>query len=160
LTAGDDSRSDDPRSDKQGEHPRPLPLYLRPRYVAIVFVGGAVGTTARYLVGLFVPVVANLPLATLSVNLVGAFLLGLLLEGLARRGPDHGSRLNLRLLLGTGFMGGFTTYSSFAVETTELLGTGHVWLGIGYALLTVIAGFFAAMFGVWLAARAHRVRTR
>lgn len=136
--------------------PDARPLYLRPRYILLVGIGGAAGTLARYLISLVMPEAFGLPWPTLTVNLIGAFLLGMLLEGLARRGHDEGRRRMLRLLLGTGFMGGFTTYSSLAVETEQLLRAGRVWEAIGYGLITVVIGLLAAFFGMWIAAVHHR----
>ncbi|MEO8907266.1 MAG: fluoride efflux transporter CrcB [Microbacteriaceae bacterium] len=132
------------------------PLYLRPWNILLVGVGGAAGTLARYLVSLAVPEALQLPWPTLTVNLLGAFLLGILLEGLARRGRDEGRRRMLRLLIGTGFMGGFTTYSTLAVETEQLLRAGRVWESIGYGLTTVTVGLLAALLGMWIAAVHHR----
>jgi CrcB protein len=81
------------------------------------------------------------------VNVAGAFALGLLLAALARRGPDRGRRRMLRLLLGTGLLGGFTTYSTLAVDTAGLLGAGGLVAGGGSALLTVVAGLGGAALG-------------
>ncbi|MFC4244073.1 fluoride efflux transporter FluC [Gryllotalpicola reticulitermitis] len=132
------------------------PLHLRPIPVLLVFIGGCLGTYARYAVELF-GTPWGLPLPTLGVNLVGAFLLGVLLEGLLRRGPDVGWRQRLRLLLGPGFMGGFTTYSTFAVETVLLTGQGRYVTGFGYAVVSLICGVAAAAAGVWVAANLFRV---
>ena len=124
----------------------------------VVFVGGAAGTFARYGVALAVPVREGWPLATLTVNVVGAFLLGLLLEGLARAGPENPARRRWRLLLGTGVLGGFTTYSSLAVETERLLASGRAGLAVGYALTSLVVGLAAAAAGVAVAARGRRWR--
>ena len=80
-------------------------------------------------------------------------MLGLLLELLSRRGPDVGARRLLRLGLGTGVMGGYTTYSTFALETVRLLEGGALLLGIGYALGSVLLGLAAAWAGTLLAIR-------
>jgi len=130
---------------------RPSPLHLRPLPVLLVFIGGAVGTFTRWAVELF-GTPWGLPFPTLAVNVVGAFLLGLLLEGLLRRGPDTGWRQRVRLLLGPGFMGGFTTYSTFAVETMLLTEQGRYVTGFGYAIVSLIFGVAAAAAGVWVAA--------
>jgi fluoride exporter len=132
------------------------PLHFRTLPVLLVFVGGAVGTFARCAVELLGTPWA-LPLPTLGVNLVGAFLLGVLLEGLLRRGPDVGWRQRARLLLGPGFMGGFTTYSTFAVETTLLTEQGRYVTGFGYAIVSLVFGVAAAAAGVWVAASAVAV---
>ena len=119
-----------------------------------VFIGGAAGTTLRYLVSLAVPT----PFGTLAVNLVGAFALGLLLEGLALRGPDAGLRRRLRLTLGTGLLGGFTTYSAFAVETARLADDGAIPAAIAYALGSVAVGVAAAALGILVARRLRAPR--
>lgn len=135
-----------------------LPLHLRPGAIALVFVGGAVGTLARYLLALALPPVGGLPIATLLVNVVGAFLLGVLLGGIAKRGAESRRGRTLRLLIGTGVMGGFTTYSTLAVETAQLIGGGNGWLGAGYALGTLVIGLGASLLGI--AAGAALVRPR
>ena len=73
----------------------------------VVALGGAVGTLARYGLSHAVPDTGGVPVATLVENVVGAFLLGLLLEALARSGPDVGRRRLARLGLGTGLLGAF-----------------------------------------------------
>ena len=139
--------------------PRPArPLHLRPSAMLVVFAGGAVGTFTRYLIALALPAVGGLPIATLIVNLVGAFLLGMLLGGLARRGDESRRGRTIRLLIGTGFMGGFTTYSSLAVETTQLVGGGSGWLGAAYAIGTLIVGLGASLAGIQLGAVITRPR--
>lgn len=129
------------------------PPYLQGRLAGLVFLGGAAGTLARWATGLAVPHVARVPLATLAVNVVGAFVLGALLEHLARRGPDEGRRRALRLTLGTGFCGGFTTYSALANDTDTLLRQGPVGHALAYAGATLVLGFAASALGIALARR-------
>jgi CrcB protein len=88
-----------------------------------------------------------LPLGTLLVNVTGSFALGALLTVLALRGDDSGRRREARLLLGTGVLGGYTTYSALAVETDTLLRDGHVALGAAYAIGSVVLGVLAATAG-------------
>ncbi|GAA4162870.1 hypothetical protein GCM10022286_22440 [Gryllotalpicola daejeonensis] len=131
----------------------PNPLHTRPLPVLLVFLGGALGTVSRYLLGLAIPTLGpGFPLPTFLVNLVGAFALGLLLEGLLRGGNDVGWRQRVRLLLGPGFMGGFTTYSSLCVETVLLTENGHYFVGGLYAVASLLLGVAAAAGGVWVAA--------
>jgi CrcB protein len=92
------------------------------------------------------------PLHTLAINVVGSLLLGVLLERLARRGPSP-SRTRLRLLLGTGALGGFTTYSALSVSTAQLLLGGFPAAAAAYALGTVVLGLLAAAVGIALSAR-------
>ena len=131
-------------------------VHLRPAMLAVVAVGGAVGTAAREALALVVPTVGGLPLAILLINLSGAFALGLLLEALLRLGPDTGGRRLARLTLGTGFCGGFTTYSTLTVGTAGLLQDGATGLGIGYAVGSVLLGAVAAWAGVLVGARGAR----
>lgn len=117
--------------------------------IGLVMIGGAIGTGIRFVVTEFLPVSA-VPLVTLMINVIGAFLLGVLVEGLARRGPDHGPRRLVRLGLGTGVLGGFTTYSALATQTVSLF-SGHPGLSGGYALATVLIGAVASTAGISLA---------
>lgn len=127
---------------------------MRGSRTAVVFVGGALGTAIRAaLEAAFPAQPGGWPWATFLINVSGAFVLGLLLETLSRRGPDAGARQLVRLGLGTGVMGGYTTYSTFAVETVRLIGTGAVLAGFGYALGSVLLGLAAALAGTRLAVR-------
>ena len=93
------------------------PLHLRPSSLAWVFAGGVVGTALRYLIEDLLPHdPSGWPWATFLINLAGAFILGALLEGLARLGDDSGWRQRARLCAGTGGCGAFTTYSTLALE--------------------------------------------
>lgn len=133
------------------------PLHLSPRALAAVAVGGAVGAPLRWGLSLALPGPASgWPTATFVTNLAGALALGLLLEALARRGPDVGRRRAVRLAVGTGLLGAFTTYSTFALEVDGYLRDGRVALGVGYALATVCAGLLVAAAGVAVGARAGR----
>ena len=100
----------------EGPLGRPVPVHLRPAFIGLVALGGALGTLARFGVERLLGTSEGLPVGTLTVNLVGAFVLGALIEGLALRGSDAGRRRAARLLAGTGVLGGFTTYSALAVE--------------------------------------------
>ena len=131
------------------------PVHLRPRYLVLVGLGGALGTAGREGLGLVIPTLGVVPLSTWCVNVAGAFLLGMFLEALSRRGPDEGRRRSVRLLVGTGFLGGFTTYSALATETGLLLNTGSVGWAIGYSVGTVVLGGLASWLGIIVAARIH-----
>ncbi|MGV9711711.1 fluoride efflux transporter CrcB [Gordonia sp. NPDC003424] len=135
------------------------PLHWRPAAMVLVLIGGAVGTGLRYWVEELLPAVGTgWPWGTFTVNLVGAFVLGVLLEGLAVLGDDDGWRRRARLLLGTGFCGSFTTYSSFALEMSLLARDGAVPVAIGYGVTSVVAGVVCAWLGIATAGAALRRR--
>ena len=130
------------------------PAYLRPALIGLVMLGGTVGTTLRAGVAQAFPTASGgWPWATFGVNILGAFLLGALSEGLAALAPQDPRRRALQLALGTGLLGGFTTYSSFAVETLTLITHGSAYLALGYAALSVATGFGAAFVGMSLGRR-------
>jgi CrcB protein len=135
-------------------------VHLHWRYIALVFVGGALGTTVRYLVAAAIPPVAGLPIGTFVINIVGAFVLGMLLETLALRGSDTGMRRNARLFAGTGILGGFTTYSAFAVDADGLIMAQNLGGSILYAIVTIVVGALASVAGIALAARLGRMAAR
>ncbi|MFZ4896524.1 fluoride efflux transporter FluC [Plantibacter sp. Mn2098] len=136
------------------------PIHLRWQYLALVAAGGTIGTAAREALSLAIPPVSGIPVAILSINVAGAFTLGVLLEALARRGPDAGTRRTLRLFLGTGFLGGFTTYSALAADTAVLLVNGDTGTGVLYALATVLLGAAASTAGIAAGTELHRRHTR
>lgn len=137
------------RTPARGRRPA---LHRRFRLLAVIFVGGAVGTLARAVLEDAVPTAPDaVPWMTLAVNVFGSFVLGLLLETLARTGPDSDWRRVVRLGLGTGVLGGFTTYSTFAVETVERLPPQAPLVGLAYAVTSVILGVCAAAVGYRLA---------
>ncbi|MES2046053.1 MAG: fluoride efflux transporter CrcB [Pseudomonadota bacterium] len=110
----------------------------------LVMLGGAFGSGARYLTGiamlrLFGP---NYPVGTLTVNLVGGLLMGLLVGVLARLSvPGE----NWRLLTAVGVLGGYTTFSSFSLDVANMLQRGDLTTAMGYILISVI-GSIAALF--------------
>lgn len=128
------------------------PAYLRPGLVALVGLGGALGTGARYGLATALPTGSGWPTATFAANLLGAFLLGVLLEGVVRRGPETPRARAVRLALGTGFLGGFTTFSSLAIEVERFAARGDAALGAAYGLVSVALGFGFAFGGVVAAA--------
>lgn len=133
----------------------PRPIHLRPGALMLVFVGGTLGTAARESLSLVLPPIDGIPYAIFGINITGALLLGVLLESLVRRGPDRGGRQRLRLLLGTGLLGGFTTYSALATDTAHLIGSGSVGAGVAYGVGTVLLGAVATWVGIALASAAH-----
>lgn len=132
------------------------PLHLRLPYLGLALIGGSLGTATREAISLAVPDVAGIPVAILAINILGSFSLGVLLSGLSRLGPDVGMRQKVRILAGTGFMGGFTTYSALATDAANLLGEGRVSAGILYGLATVVIGGLATLAGIALASARRR----
>ncbi len=124
---------------------------LRGSSLALVWAGGTAGTAARYSIGRVAPHLFGVPVATIGINVLGAFLLGLLLETLSRD-PATVSP-SARLLLGTGFLGGFTTYSALAVDTLTVLGHGQVGSGLSYAFGTLLMGAVACWAGIGIGVR-------
>ncbi|MDP4334503.1 CrcB family protein [Curtobacterium sp. A7_M15] len=124
--------------------------------LAVVALGGAIGTGVRAVLAAAFPAVGGISWAIFTINVVGAFCLGLLLEALAHRGPDVGRRRRLRLFVGTGILGGFTTYSTLADDTAQLLDAGRWGAGSGYALLTVVTGLVAVVAGIGIAGLVRR----
>ena len=120
-----------------------------------VCLAGALGTGARYLVGLWATerLGAGFPYGTLAVNVVGCFLIGLVMQTAVMVAEFPPA---LRLALTTGFMGGLTTYSSFAYDTARMAQGGDRAGAVGYFALTTAACFVAVLLGVTLARVAVR----
>ena len=101
--------------------------------IGLVALGGAFGAALRYAVSEFLTS-DTFPYATLSVNLVGSFLLGILTVGLAQNLLTS----NMALLLGTGVLGAFTTMSTFSVETIQMFDQGDTASAMVYVLITMM----------------------
>lgn len=124
---------------------------VTPSVVGVIALGGGLGSVLRYAMGRMVPTGAGgFPVATLVTNLVGSFLLGALVIAVTEVWRPH--RL-VRPALGTGLLGGFTTFSSFAVELRAL---PHP-VALGYLLASVVGGIVLAATGMsavrWLEPR-------
>lgn len=115
----------------------------------LVMLGGGIGAGARHLVNQAVPRIAGsgFPWATVTVNIVGSMLMGILIGILARRSGDTNG---LRLLLATGVLGGFTTFSAFSLDFVSLWQRGETHLAVGYVALSVIGALLAIFAGLWL----------
>ncbi len=114
----------------------------------LVAAGATAGTLLRASIELVFPhAPGEWPWATFVINVVGSFALGALIEALALSGPDTGRRRMLRLGVGTGMIGGFTTYSTFVVEIDQLATAGAVSMSVVYALVSVVLGVVAAAIG-------------
>ena len=119
-----------------------------------VAIGGAFGAALRYHFGramtawLGAAPMSAFPFATLAVNAIGSLLMGLLAGWLAARGASDGGQL--RLMLGVGLLGGFTTFSAFSLELVLLVQRGQLAVATLYALLSVALGVFGLFTGLVL----------
>ena len=111
------------------------------RNILWVALGGAAGSVMRYLVSRWL--VAPFPWGTFTVNIVGSLLIGLLV-GLASK---EALSAEMRLLLVTGFCGGFTTFSTFANESYGMLESGHVLTAAFYVSASIFVGILAVYIG-------------
>ncbi|MCM0641311.1 fluoride efflux transporter FluC [Cellulomonas wangsupingiae] len=136
-------------------HAAPHRVTLRWSAIGLVLVGGAAGVAAREGLSLAVPDVDDIPVVIPVVNLLAAFALGYLYEGVARALPGTPLAGRLKLLLGTGFCGGLSTYSSLATDTAVLLDHSRGGIAVTYALGTVVLGALATLAGIALGSHLH-----
>ncbi|MEY9485138.1 CrcB protein [Streptomyces calvus] len=124
--------------------------------VAAVAAGGALGAAARHAASLLWPAVGAFPWTTLVVNVLGCAVIGVFMVAVTEVWTVH--RL-LRPFFGTGVLGGFTTFSTYAVDVTRLLADGHARTGLVYLAVTVPAALLAAWGGAAVTRRlASRIR--
>jgi len=130
-------------------HPRADHPHHGPGPMAAIAGGGALGTLARYGIERAVATDAlGFPWATLTVNVIGSFVLGVAMTLVSERWP--GDRW-LRPLVAVGFCGGFTTFSTFALEIDQRARHGHPGTALGYLVASLLAGLGAALVGITLA---------
>ncbi len=117
--------------------------------IALVALGGAIGSVARYLVAVWSARLAGpgFPWGTLTVNIVGAFLIGLTVEVIARR---FDASAEMRVFLVTGVIGGFTTWSSFTLDAVALFERGDLGLSALYLASSLVVSFAAIFAGLAL----------
>jgi CrcB protein len=121
------------------------------RLLLLACAGGALGSGARYLVyvgfgrwvGLASPHAAAA--ATMAVNIIGSFLMGVVIEAVALR--YHGS-LEVRTFLATGFLGGFTTFSAFSMDFVHMMQRGETGMAITYGFVSVAVAILALYAGM------------
>jgi len=120
--------------------------------IAIVALGGACGAVARYWIGWWVATrwPGPLPLGTIIINLSGSFLLGLALTALPRLSAHPEA---LRLFIGVGFLGAYTTFSTFEYETLRLFEEGKIGSGLLNIALSLLLGLLAVWAGATLGRR-------
>ena len=115
--------------------------------VLLVGLGGGTGAAARYLVDLLATRMFGLafPVGTMAVNVIGSFLMGVLVVWLAKRGEASDA---MRLMLGTGFLGGFTTFSTFSLNAVTLWEREAYSLATLYVAGSVVLGVAALLAGL------------
>jgi CrcB protein len=118
----------------------------------LILAGGGAGSLARYLAGSAISAKfgARFPLGTMVVNVTGCFLIGLIMTLLTERWQPHP---NWRLALVVGFLGGYTTFSSFEWETFAAVRDGGFWIGLGNIVGSVTLGYAAVWVGAMLGRR-------
>ena len=109
----------------------------------LVGIGGFIGTVFRYLIGLL-PVETNsgFPIKTLMINIAGSFCIGLI-TALAVKNKELND--HIVLMLKVGVCGGFTTFSTFAYESTDLIKIGHVVIAVAYVCTSIVLGVMAVL---------------
>lgn len=116
--------------------------------VTALSIGGALGVNARYFLAIAIDRVVDnrFPWATFAINMTGAFVLGLLSTLMAKYGPHHPARL----LALVGFLGGYTTFSTFTLESFKLVENGSVGPSLSYMIGSMAIGFVAVAGGITL----------
>jgi CrcB protein len=122
---------------------------VQPSILAAIALGGALGAPARYGVAQLLPVAPDhFPWATFWTNVSGSFALGLILALILERFPPT---RYLRPFIATGFLGAYTTYSTFAVEVDLLVKDGHAGTAIAYSASSLVVGLVAVWIGLSVA---------
>lgn len=104
----------------------------------VVGIGGFIGSVCRYLLGLLpIEISSGFPIKTLMINVIGSFLISCVVILAAR---DKGLNPHVALMLKVGVCGGFTTFSTFAYESGELIKNGHPVTALAYVCISVILG--------------------
>jgi CrcB protein len=117
------------------------------KQILFVGLGGAVGSVLRYLTHVITMkhYAASFPLATFMVNFAGCFIAGMFFGLISQ---ETSEAQNLKLLLITGFCGGFTTFSAFALENVRLVNSGNTTTAVLYTIASIAAGLLAVWIGL------------
>lgn len=124
---------------------------------ACVAAGGILGSVARWVASLLIPVVSGFPFATLFVNITGSFIIGFYST---LSGPDGRlfATTRQRQFVMTGFCGGYTTFSAFSLETVRLLRGGMNHMALLYIAVSVVTWLVSVWLGHMLASRLNRLK--
>ena len=119
------------------------------KYLLFIALGGASGAVARYVVATWVHELweGHVPVGTLLVNLVGSFAIGIIFVLIVEKQIIH---QDWRSVLMVGFLGAFTTFSTFSLETIVLIESGHILHALGYMFMSVAFCLLAAGFAIYL----------
>ena len=123
--------------------------------IKLIYVasGGAIGAVLRYLISNFYKFYfPNFPIGTLFINFIGSFLIGILASNLESRGTSY---IFIKYFLIIGILGSFTTFSTFSLETIQLVNDKKLFLSLIYVFLSITLCIFGAFFGfninkIWL----------
>ncbi|MGK0385490.1 MAG: CrcB protein [Patiriisocius sp.] len=116
--------------------------------VLLVFLGGGLGSSLRYVISKYLNTIeSSITYGTFTVNMVGSLIIGVFMGMLLRNESPSNAML---LFLVTGFCGGFTTFSAFAIENYELLKSGDFTNFVLYAGGSLVLGIVAVFIGIWL----------
>lgn len=117
------------------------------KQILFVGLGGAAGSVLRHLTNVVTIkyYAASFPLATFIVNVVGCFIAGLIFGAISQETTEA---QNLKLLLITGFCGGFTTFSAFALENVRLMNSANTTIAVFYTIASIAAGLLAVWIGL------------
>lgn len=116
--------------------------------ILLVAIGGGLGSVLRFITNVIISknIPGKLHLATLSVNIVGCLLIGFLMGYLSKQSETE----NLKLLLITGFCGGFTTFSTFGLENYSFIQSGNIISSLLYTTISIIIGILFVALGIYL----------
>ncbi len=130
----------------------PVVIRLRPTDLWLAALGGAAGSLARFGLVQVSPAWDGLSAGTATANILGPFLLGALLQSLSA-GQETPRRRTLRLLVGVGFLGAFTSYAELALDIIQLGESGQLALAAVYGVGTLVLGAVATWAGIFMAGR-------
>lgn len=116
------------------------------RNIFLVLTGSALGGVIRFILSAYLQnrVSSKFPLGTFSVNVIGCFIIGVIFALIAKSSSGNN---DIRLLLATGFCGGFTTFSAFAIENLDMIKNGNYTTALIYIILSIVLGITATLIG-------------